>query len=87
MLPVVKKNLSMESSINSTEVVGYLASLIVLISFLMKSMKTLRIINTIGCVLFVAYGILLNFSIPIIITNVAIVAINIYYLLKSNKPV
>ncbi len=75
----------MESNINLTEIVGYLASLIVLISFLMKNMKTLRIINTIGCVLFVAYGILLNFSIPIIITNVAIVGINIYYLLKANK--
>lgn len=70
---------------SSTEIVGYLASLIVLISFLMKNMKTLRIINSIGCVLFVAYGILLNFSIPIVITNVAIVAINIYYLVKVNK--
>lgn len=68
-----------------TEIVGYLASLIVLISFLMKNMKTLRIINTIGCVLFVAYGILLNFSIPIVLTNVAIVGINIYYLIKANK--
>lgn len=77
----------MESSINSTEIVGYLASLIVLISFLMKNMKTLRIINSIGCVLFVAYGILLGFSLPIIITNVAIVGINIYYLLKTNKIV
>ncbi len=70
---------------SSTEIVGYLASLIVLISFLMKNMKTLRIINSIGCVLFVAYGILLGFSIPIIFTNVAIVGINIYYLMKSNK--
>lgn len=70
---------------SSTEIVGYLASLIVLISFLMKNIKTLRIINSIGCVLFVAYGILLNFSIPIVITNVAIVAINIYYLVKVNK--
>ncbi len=70
---------------SSIEIVGYLASLIVLISFLMKNMKTLRIINSIGCVLFVAYGILLGFSLPIIITNVAIVAINIYYLFKANK--
>lgn len=75
----------MESNFNSTEIIGYLASLIVLISFLMKNIKTLRIINTIGCIFFVAYGILLNFSIPIIITNVAIVGINIYYLLKVNK--
>jgi uncharacterized protein with PQ loop repeat len=70
---------------SSTEIIGYLASFIVLISFLMKEMKTLRIINSIGCVMFVAYGILLNFSVPIIITNVAIVAINIYYLMKVKK--
>jgi uncharacterized protein with PQ loop repeat len=70
---------------SSTEIIGYLASFIVLISFLMKDIKKLRIINSIGCILFVAYGILLNFSIPIIITNVAIVGINIYYLTRSSK--
>jgi uncharacterized protein with PQ loop repeat len=70
---------------STTEMVGYLASIIVLISFLMKNMKALRIINSIGCVLFVAYGILLGFSLPIIITNVSIVGINIYYLMKANK--
>ncbi len=53
----------------------------------MKEIKTLRIINCIGCTLFVAYGVLLDFSLPIIITNVAIVGINIYYLLKANKTV
>ncbi len=71
----------MESMFNFTEILGYLASIVVLISFIMKDIKTLRIINCVGCTLFVAYGLLL-FSIPIIITNVAIVGINIYYLLK-----
>ncbi len=70
---------------SSTEIIGYLASFIVLISFLMKEIKILRVINTIGCVMFVAYGILLHFSFPIILTNVAIVGINIYYLMKANK--
>lgn len=70
---------------NFTDIIGYIASAVVLISFIMKDIKTLRIINSIGCVLFVAYGILLGFSLPIIITNVAIVAINIYYLFKANK--
>ena len=69
---------------SSTEIIGYVASFIVLVSFLMKEIKTLRVINSIGCVMFVAYGILLNFSIPIIITNVAIVGINIYYLMKAS---
>ncbi len=63
------------------ENIGYAASLGVLISFLMKDIKKLRIINTMGCCLFVWYGVLLNFSIPIIFTNVIIVFINSYYLL------
>lgn len=69
--------------ITPTEIIGYLASLLVLVSFLMKNIKKLRILNTLGCTLFVAYGFLLDFSIPIIITNAAIIVINIYYLTKK----
>ncbi len=65
-----------------TELIGYIASAIVLISFLMKNIKKLRVINTIGCLIFIVYGVLLNFSIPIIITNSVIVGINIYFLIK-----
>ncbi len=68
---------------NATDFIGYLASFLVLFSFLMKKMKSLRIINTLGCTLFVAYGFLLDFSWPIIITNLAIIIINIYYLSKK----
>ena len=67
-----------------SEYVGYLASLLVLISFLMKNMTYLRLVNTLGCLVFIAYGALLP-SIPIIITNAAIVIINSYYLLKGRK--
>jgi len=65
-----------------TEIIGYIASAIVLISFLMKNIKKLRVINTIGCLIFIVYGVLLNFSIPIIITNSVIVGINVYFLIK-----
>ena len=68
-----------------TEIVGYLASLLVLLSFLMKNIRTLRIVNTVGCLVFIGYGVLLGFSIPIIVTNAAIVGINSYYLLKMKK--
>ena len=73
------------TTFNITDIVGYLASIILLVSFLMKDIRTLRIINSIGCLLFVVYGVLLNFSIPIIITNAAISCINGYYLLKTTK--
>ncbi len=68
----------------NTEYIGYLASLLVLVSFLMKNMVRLRWLNTLGCMVFIAYGLLLQ-SIPIIITNAAIVVINSFYLLKSRK--
>lgn len=69
-----------------TEITGYVGSLLVLISFLMRNMRHLRIVNTIGCGIFIGYGILLEYSWPIIITNTAIVGINLYYLLKKEKP-
>ena len=63
---------------------GYLASFFVLLSFLMKNITTLRYVNTLGCMFFVIYGVLLD-SWPIIITNAAIIMVNIYYLFIS-KP-
>ncbi|MGB1018179.1 MAG: YgjV family protein [Chitinophagales bacterium] len=69
-------------NINYVEFIGYLASGFVLLSFLMKDIVKLRFVNMIGCVLFVTYGFLLS-SIPIIITNFAIIIVNIYYLLKT----
>lgn len=63
---------------------GYAASVAVLISFLMKSIRILRTVNTIGCLLFIAYGIFIA-SIPVVITNAAIVIINLYYLLKTKE--
>lgn len=63
-----------------TEWVGYAAMLALLVSFTMKDVKKLRIINSIGCALFVVYGLMLSTSWPIVITNTAIICINFYYL-------
>lgn len=67
-----------------TEYIGYAASVMVLISFLMKNMRTLRILNTVGCLMFVIYGSML-LSGPIIATNTAIVLINGYYLMRKQS--
>lgn len=67
-----------------TEIIGYIGTILVLSSFLMKEMKKLRIGNIIGSSTFIIYGILLQ-SIPVIITNVFIVLINAYYLFKEHK--
>lgn len=63
---------------------GYLASLFVLMSFLMRNITALRYVNTLGCMFFVIYGVLLN-SWPIIITNAAIILVNLYYLFLNKK--
>lgn len=68
------------------EWVGYAAMATVLISFLMTSVNKLRIVNSFGCLLFVFYGVLLQpISKPIIITNIAIFCINLYYVLKRQN--
>ncbi|MFD1063339.1 uroporphyrinogen decarboxylase [Winogradskyella litorisediminis] len=74
--------------ITGTEYIGYLASLMVLLSFTMKDVKKLRLVNMSGCVLFIIYGFLmptLRIGLPIIIANAAILAVNIYYIIKPPK--
>jgi len=67
-----------------TEWVGYLAMTVLLISFMMKNVIKLRIINSVGCLFFVIYGIMIS-QYPIVITNLAIILINLYYLLLKKE--
>jgi hypothetical protein len=66
---------------NYIDFIGYAASAFVLLSFFMKKIATLRMVSIVGCGLFIAYGILIA-SKPIIITNVSIVLVNVYYLMQ-----
>lgn len=66
---------------NWLEWLGYLASLIVLISLLMSSIIKLRWINLIGSSLFSLYGFLIG-ALPVGLMNLGIATINIYYLVK-----
>ncbi len=68
---------------NIVEWTGYAAMAILIISFLMKDIKKLRIINTIACLLFVIYGYMLH-SYPIMISNAFIGMVNLYYLYQKN---
>ena len=66
--------------IELTEWVGYLAMTVLLVSFMMKNVIKLRIINSVGCLFFVIYGLMIS-QYPIVITNLAIILINLYYLI------
>jgi hypothetical protein len=66
------------------EWIGYVASLIVLISLLMSSIKKLRWINLLGSAIFGVYGFFIG-SLPVGFMNIGIAAINIYYLVKMYR--
>lgn len=71
-----------------TEYIGYLASFMVFLSFAMKNINTLRKVNMFGCILFIIYGFLmptLRIGLPIIIANLAIFSVNLYYLLYKRS--
>jgi len=67
-----------------SDIIGYIGTLLVVVSFLMKDIFLLRLINVMACVVFVIYGILLSL-IPVIITNLMIISINLYFIIKEKK--
>ena len=70
--------------IDLVEIVGYLAMVLLVISFIPKQLQAIRWINMIGCLFFVAYGVLLGWKWPLIISNGLIACIQAYHLFISN---
>lgn len=68
---------------NWFEVIGICGTLFVLLSFLMKDIVKVRIINIVGAVLFVVYGILIN-ALSTWLMNAMLVIINVVYLIMGN---
>ena len=66
----------------ATEALGYAASALVVLSLTMRSILRLRLISLCGSATFLTYGILID-SVPIIITNVCIAAINLWFLRRE----
>ncbi len=64
---------------NATELVGYVASALVVISLAMTSVVRLRAVSLVGSLTFGVYGALIG-SVPIIITNGAIAVLNVWFL-------
>jgi GNAT superfamily N-acetyltransferase len=67
--------------IDLLEWIGYLASVLVLVSLLMSSIVRLRWINLAGSIIFSLYGFLIG-ALPVGFMNLGIVLINAYYLVK-----
>ena len=69
---------------NWIEGLGYVATIVTLISMMVKDMVFLRVINSVGCLLWIGYG-LLTESIPVLIVNTVILAIHIFKLVELNE--
>ncbi|MFV0391917.1 MAG: YgjV family protein [Paludibacteraceae bacterium] len=68
-----------------TNIFGYIAMTLLVVSFIPKQMKTVRVVNLIACMFFVVYGILLQ-AWPIVISNLAVCCVQIYHLFIAKKP-
>jgi hypothetical protein len=66
------------------EALGYLASVLIAVSLMMRSIVRLRWINLIGAACFTAYGLLIE-AYPVAALNFAIVLINLYFLEKTRR--
>ena len=64
------------------ELIGYLASALVVTSLSMSSVVRLRMFSLAGSAAFMTYGALIG-SVPIIITNVAIACLNVWFLSRE----
>ncbi len=66
------------------EGIGYLGSALVLVSFLMTSVVRLRIVNTVGSVIFCVYAFIIR-SYPTAVMNLVLVLINLHFLWKVSR--
>lgn len=66
------------------EMIGYLGSALVVVSMLMGSVVRLRVINTVGSVIFAIYALIIR-SYPTALMNFCLVSINIYHLIRLSN--
>ena len=64
------------------EILGTLASILVLISFMMTNEKMIRSVNIIGAIVFVVYGLCIK-AFSVWFLNGALCLVHSYYLLKK----
>ncbi len=64
---------------------GWLAPMFVILSFLLKKVEHIRAVNLIGSILFIIYGITNGILYPIIIPNIILAGVQIYFLIKKIK--
>ena len=66
------------------ELIGYLASTVILIGFTFKGESKIRTINMIGSLLFIMYGLLIK-AYPVALLNALTILVNVRALIKTRN--
>ena len=66
------------------DLVAYIGSAFILVSFMLKDQIKLRILNSIGALIFIYYSVYKS-DYPVIFINSSIVIINLIYIIKNTK--
>ena len=66
------------------EIIGLIATLLVFVSYLPKNVKWIRIINTVGCVVWIIYGIMIG-GLSVWLMNALVMIVHIYHFVKDRK--
>ena len=66
------------------DVLGWIATAVVVGSFAIQDVRKLRMINMIGSILWIAYGFLKQDN-PIIFVNISIILMHTYWFIKNRK--
>ena len=67
-----------------TDALGWVATAVVVGSFAIQDVRKLRIANTMGSLLWIAYGFLKQDN-PIIFVNMSIILMHTYWFIKNRK--
>ncbi len=70
-----------------TEIVGYVAMTFLVLSFVPRQIRTVRLINLLACVIFIVYGVMLGLKWPIIISNALVGMIQMYHLFWMKRKI
>ena len=68
----------------SYEIIGLIASVFVLISFIPKDIRLIRCINIVGCIVWIIYGILIG-ALSVWLMNLLVMIVHIYHLIENKK--
>lgn len=66
------------------EIIGLIASIFVLVSFIPKEIKWIRCVNIIGCIVWIIYGILSG-ALSVWIMNLLVMIVHLFHLVKYSK--